>query len=74
MLEFVELCRCLEESRCMRHTYLDAWPGQLDLSNIYQSDYPGAKPCNAIQRFAPGLVHDHDHLDQIAEILRQSHT
>lgn len=68
-----ELRQRLEESRRMRHAFLDTWPNQPDLSNIYLADYPNAKPRNAIQRFVSGLIHDDDHLAQIAEILRQAH-
>lgn len=69
-----ELRQRLEESRRMRHAFLDTWPNQPDLSNAYLADHPGARPRNAIQRFVAGLAHDEAHLGQIAEILRQSHS
>lgn len=68
-----ELRQRLEESRRMRHAFLDTFPNQPDLTNAYLADHPNAKPRNAIQRFVSGLVHDYDHLPQIAEILRQAH-
>lgn len=68
-----EVRQRLEESRRMRHAFLDTWPNQPDLTNTYVADYPNAKPRNAIQRFVSGLVHDYDHLEQITEILRQAH-
>ena len=68
-----ELRQRLEESRRMRHAFLDTWPNQPDLANTYLAEHPGARPRNAIQRFVAGLAHDDDHLAQIAEILRQSH-
>lgn len=63
--------RRLEESRRMRLALLDAWPAEPDLQNTYQPS-PSAEPRNAMMRFVLGLKHDHDHLQQIAEIVRQS--
>jgi tRNA U34 5-methylaminomethyl-2-thiouridine-forming methyltransferase MnmC len=62
----------LEESRRMRHAFLNAWPDEPHLETTYTPDYPGAKPRNAIIRFLSGLGHDDAHLDQIKEIMRQS--
>ena len=62
----------LEESRRMRHAYLNTWPDEPHLETTFTADYPGAKPRNAIQRFAAGLGHDDAHLGQIKEIMRQA--
>lgn len=67
-----QLQQRLEESRRMRHAFLNAWPDQPDLENTYTANYPGARPRNAIQAFVSGLAHDDAHLGQIAEIMRQS--
>jgi len=67
-----QLQRRLEESRRMRHAFLDAWPDEPDLELTYTPDYPGARPRNAIARFIAGLAHDDAHLGQIAEIMRQA--
>jgi hypothetical protein len=64
--------RRLEESRRMRHALLDAWPDQPHLETTVTADHPKAKPRNCIMRFIAGLAHDEAHLDQIAEIMRQS--
>lgn len=65
-------CRArLKESRRMRLASLDLWPAQPQLANTY-IPWPGARPMNAISRFAGGLMHDYDHLGQIAEILKQA--
>lgn len=62
----------LEESRRMRHAYLNTWPDEPHLETTFTADYPGAKPRNAIQRFVAGLGHDDAHLGQIKEIVRQA--
>ena len=65
-------CRArLKESRRMRLASLDLWPVQPHLTNTYVP-WPGAQPMNAISRFAGGLMHDYDHLAQIAEIVKQT--
>jgi len=61
----------LEESRRMRLASLDMWPDQPDLANTYQYS-PQSEPRNGTMRFLLGLKHDHDHLKQIAEIVRQT--
>ncbi|MBK8985727.1 MAG: DinB family protein [Chloroflexi bacterium] len=64
-------CRArLEESRRMRLACLDVWPepAHLDLT----PPGPGVRPINAIARFVLGLYHDANHLEQIAEIVRQA--
>ncbi|HRO24979.1 MAG TPA: DinB family protein [Promineifilum sp.] len=62
----------LEESRRMRLASLDIWPDEpnLDLTITYR--YLRG-PMNAIARYCMGLLHDDDHLEQIAEIVRQAH-
>jgi hypothetical protein len=62
----------LEESRRMRLAMLDVWPLKPDLENSYEAR-PGFEPLNAQTRFVFGLKHDHDHLKQIEEIVRQAH-
>lgn len=61
----------LEESRRMRLATLDAWPDapHLDLTVNYRWL---RGPMNAVARFCMGLLHDDDHLEQIAEIVRQA--
>ncbi len=64
----------LEESRRMRLAFLDTWPGEPHLDNLYdQRSYVekyGAM--NAIGMTLFGLKHDMEHLPQIAEIVRQA--
>lgn len=68
----VEQCRRrLEESRRMRLASLDMWPGSPHLDITYVP-WPAAGPVNAAGRFILGLMHDDDHLGQIAEIVRQA--
>ena len=57
--------RRLEESRRMRLASLDMWPEEpnLDLTILYK--YVNG-PINAKARFVLGLMHDDDHLGQIA--------
>lgn len=61
----------LEESRRMRLALLDAWPSEPHLTNTYQPS-PSVEPRNAMMRFILGLKHDYDHLNQMAEIVRQA--
>lgn len=69
----VEQCRDrLEESRRMRLAMLEAWPLKPDLENTYEVR-KGFEPLNAVTRFVFGLKHDHDHLKQIEDIVRQAH-
>ena len=62
----------LEESRRMRHAFLQAWPDSPNLELTYTADYPNARPRNAVMMFVAGLAHDDAHLEQIAEVLRQA--
>ena len=63
--------RRLEESRRMRLATLDVWPDEPHLDNLFRwrPDGPGYDP---IARFLQGLNHEHSHLAQIAEIVRQA--
>jgi hypothetical protein len=62
----------LEESRRMRHAFLQAWPDEPHLENTFTPKYPGALPRNAITYFLSGLMHDDAHLGQIEEIMGQA--
>jgi len=63
----------LEESRRIRHAFLNAWPDCPHYELLYHPPYPpGANPMNAIGRFVLGLNHDFPHLSQMREDLRQS--
>jgi len=61
----------LEESRRMRLATLDVWPDEPDLSLTVNYRWLRG-PMNAVARFCMGLLHDDDHLEQIAEIVRQA--
>jgi hypothetical protein len=65
----------LEESRRMRHAFLDTWPSEPHLDVIYTPSAGLARlgPMNAIGRFLLGLMHEDSHLEQLREILRQAH-
>jgi hypothetical protein len=63
----------LEESRRIRHAYLNAWPDEPHLE-LAMPPYPGAEAVNAVGRYASGLRHDDSHLGQLAEIMRQART
>jgi hypothetical protein len=64
--------RRLEESRRMRHAFLDTWPDPPNLEMTYTAPYPNARPRNAVSIFVAGLAHDDMHLGQIADILSQA--
>lgn len=64
-------CRArLEESRRMRLASLELWPDEPHLDNVYESS--SGRSVDPLTRFVLGLRHDHSHLDQIAEIVRQA--
>ena len=68
----VALCRArLEESRRMCLAALDMWPDPPHMDNTYVAA-PGGLPHTAVSRFAGGLKHASDHLEQISEIMRQA--
>lgn len=62
----------LEESRRMRLASLDMWPDEPHLNNTYTPFGGRLGPVNAIGAFVLGLGHDAQHLEQIAEIVRQA--
>jgi DinB family protein len=65
-----QLRQRLEESRRMRHAFLETWPDQPDLEMAQQLSFG---TFNAVSRFVVGLYHDTDHLEQMREIMRQTH-
>lgn len=75
----IEQCRHrLEESRRMRLASLDMWPDKPFLTNTFKLQVgpavvtDGNPQANCVTRFILGLMHDNDHLGQIAEIVRQA--
>ena len=70
-----QLRQRLEESRRMRHAFLDTWPTEPHLDVVYDPGGGLAKygPMNAIGRFLLGLMHEDSHLEQMREIMRQAH-
>jgi len=62
----------LEESRRIRLAYLNAFPDEPHLEVLFTKleNYWGA--LNAVGRVITGLYHDHDHVGQITEIMRQA--
>lgn len=62
----------LEESRHMRHAFLDTWPQEPHLDVVY-TGFASYGPMNAIARFLLGLMHEDSHLEQMREIIRQAH-
>ena len=68
----IAFCRArLEESRRMSLAALDMWPDAPHLDNTFSLAL-GTPPYTAISRFALGLKHASDHLEQISEIMRQA--
>jgi hypothetical protein len=69
-----QLRQRLNESRRMRHAFLDAWPDEphLEMTYTYQGELARLGPLNAVARFAMGLMHDDSHLEQLREIMRQA--
>ncbi|HHY57486.1 MAG TPA: DinB family protein [Chloroflexi bacterium] len=61
----------LEESRRMRLATLDMWPDAPHVEVTY-SPWRSAGEINCVARFVLGLRHDDDHLEQIADIVRQA--
>lgn len=71
-IKTIEQCRTrLEESRRMRLASLDMWPDAPYLDNTYASERSGLV-INPVLRFVFGLSHDHAHLAQIQEVVRQA--
>lgn len=68
----MDFCRRrLAESRRICLASLEMWPDPPHLDNTYVP-IQGALPHTPISRFASGLKHASDHLQQIAEVLQQS--
>ena len=68
----IEGCRMrLEESRRMRFASLEMWPEEAHL-DLHFKAWPGGPLVNGVGRFVTGLMHDDNHLGQIAEIVRQA--
>ncbi len=61
----------LQESRRMRVASLDMWPDHPHMDVFFQFG-PDKPKYNALQRFALGLRHEADHLEQVREIVRQA--
>lgn len=61
----------LEESRRMRQASLAIWPDEPHLDNCY-TPWPVAGEMNAVGRFILGLLHEDEHLAQIATIVQQA--
>lgn len=61
----------LEESRWMRHAFLNAWPNQPHL-DVTSTPIPRFGPMDARARFLLGLFHEDSHLEQLREIMRQA--
>ena len=69
----IEFCRArMAESRRMCLASLEMWPEPPHMENTYTYPVPGALPHTCISRFASGLKHASDHIEQIAEIVRQA--
>lgn len=71
--EVTTIAQCrerLEESRRMRLASLTMWPDRPHYENY--GKWWGEGPLNAVGRFLLGLMHDDDHLEQIAKISRQA--
>lgn len=65
-------CRArLEESRRMRLATLDVWPDAPHF-DITHEPWPNAGARNCIAQFLGGMGHEHSHLEQIAEVVRQA--
>ena len=68
----IAFCRArLAESRRMCLAALDMWPNPPHMDNTYVAA-PGAQLHTPVSRFASGLKHASDHLEQISEIMRQA--
>ena len=68
----IAFCRArLAESRRMCLAALDMWPEPPHMENTYEPA-PGYPAHTCVSRFAGGLKHASDHLEQINEIIRQA--
>lgn len=66
-----QCCERLEESRRMRLAMLDVWPDQPHVEVMHEP-WPGAGGRNCFAQFLGGMSHEHSHLEQIAEVVRQA--
>jgi hypothetical protein len=66
-------CDRLEESRRMRLATLELWPNPPYLGNTYEVPGWPIGPINCVTRFMLGLSPDNAHLDQIEDVVQQSH-
>lgn len=68
----IQQCReRIEESRRMRLATLEVWPAQPHFDITYEP-WPNAGARNCIAQFLGGMSHEHSHLEQIAEVVRQA--
>jgi hypothetical protein len=68
----IAFCRSrLEESRRMCSAALEMWPDPPHMENTY-IPAPGLPPHTPVSRFASGLKHASDHLEQISQIMGQA--
>ncbi|PDW01435.1 DinB family protein [Candidatus Chloroploca asiatica] len=72
MTTVAQLRHRLEESQRMCLGALDMWPDQPDL-DLTGEAWPGGPVVDARGRYLIGIGHAVSHLDQIKEIIRQSH-
>jgi hypothetical protein len=66
------LVQRLEESRRIRIAYLNAWPEQPHLDNLWTDYEERWGALDAVGMTLRGLSHDAAHLNQIQEIIRQA--
>jgi hypothetical protein len=66
------LMQRLEESHRIRIAYLNAWPEQPHLDNLWTDYEERWGALDAVGMTLSGLSHDAAHLDQIREIIRQA--
>jgi hypothetical protein len=73
-MQTVEQVRArLEESRRMRHAFLNAWPDHPNLE-LTVTPIPRFGPMNAVARFLLGLFHENSLLEQLRDIMQQART
>lgn len=69
----IDACRHrLDESLRIVLATLEVWPDPPHLE-VTWAPAQGGPPRNAVARFLGGLMHADSHLDQVAEIVRQTH-
>ncbi|MDQ2654219.1 MAG: DinB family protein [Chloroflexota bacterium] len=65
-----QITQRLAESHRMALAFLETWPDEPYLDNVYEHDYFG--PMNAMSHAVLGLFHGQHMLPQVAEIVRQA--